>query len=279
MRLLLLWYGSTVGKKVLMAGTGAILLAYVVAHVLGNLLIFRGPAAINAYGAFLKSLGPLLWFARVVLLAAVGLHITAAVQLTRRSRAARPVPYRRQEPQVSTVAARSIRWGGLAIGLFIVYHVLQLTTGTLHPTFHGADIYANEIDAFRTWWVDAIYLAAMGALGLHLYHGTWSMARTLGVRGGGRRGPGLRNRGGVAAFAVGVALTFSAVPLAVAVGILRPRPAGEGVGHDVAQSGRTSVIVRHFAPADGSGAPTRPSALAAPDAPANRWPLPGGHRT
>lgn len=213
------FYRSTVGKKIVMASTGAILVAYIVAHVLGNLLIYRGPAAINAYGAFLKSMGSLLWLARAILLAAVVLHIIAAAQLTLRNLRARPARCALHTRDTSTFAARTMRWGGPILALFIVYHVLHFTTGTLNPAFHGEDIYSNVVGAFRIWWVTAIYLFAVVVLGLHLYHGTWSMFRTLGLSTA-TQYP-LRRRG-VAVFATLVVLGFSSIPLAVAFGLLGP---------------------------------------------------------
>ena len=114
------FWRSTIGKKVVMAVTGIMMLGFVVAHVTGNLLVFRGAQHMNEYGAFLKGLGGLLWAMRLALLLAVILHVVAAVQLTRRSRAARPIDYRGRQPQVSTLAARTIRWGGVLLALFIV---------------------------------------------------------------------------------------------------------------------------------------------------------------
>ena len=112
---------------------------------------------------------------------AVVLHIDAAVQLTRRSLAARPVGYDERDPQVSTFAARTIRWGGGLLLVFVVFHLLHFTTGTLLPTFHPGDVYLNVITGFRVWPVAVFYLIAMAALGLHLYHGAWSSIRTLGL--------------------------------------------------------------------------------------------------
>src|SRR5262245_49525495 len=131
-RVLALWHTS-VGKKAVMAATGLIMVAYLVTHVLANLLVFQGPEKINAYSKFLHGTGGALWAARLVLLAAVVLHITAAVQLTGRRQAARPIAYASgRESQVSTIAARTIRWGGVLILVFLVYHILHFTIGTVH---------------------------------------------------------------------------------------------------------------------------------------------------
>jgi succinate dehydrogenase / fumarate reductase, cytochrome b subunit len=173
---------SSVGKKAVMAVTGLILVAYLITHVAANLLVFEGPARINTYAAMLHRTGALLWGARLVLLAAVILHIVAAVQLTRRRQAARPVGYAGgRTPQVSTWASRTIRWGGALILVFLVYHILHFTTGTLHPDFVELNPHHNVTTGFRDPLVALFYLIAMAAVGLHLYHGIWSSGRSLGI--------------------------------------------------------------------------------------------------
>jgi succinate dehydrogenase / fumarate reductase cytochrome b subunit len=210
---------STLVKRIVMAVTGLIMVGFIIGHVFGNLLIFRGPDALNHYAAFLKGLGELLWLARAILLVSVVLHVVAAVQLTRLAHAARPVGYHRRHPQVSTFAARTIRWGGALILLFVVLHVLHFTTGTIHPVrFSADDVYANVVGSFRVWWVSAFYIAAMIALALHLYHGAWSSFRTLGVSRT-RSDPLHRNVATVvAAF---VWFGFTAIPVAVLLGVVR----------------------------------------------------------
>lgn len=175
-----LW-GSTVGKKIVMALTGAIGVGYLVAHVLGNLLVFQGAEKINAYAALLKSNGGLLWTARSILIAAVILHIVAAYQLARISQKSRPVGYKRWRAVGSDFASRTMRWTGPLVGLFIIYHLLHLTTGTVHPDFNARNVYHNLISGFQVWYVSAIYIVSMLALSLHLYHGTWSMFESLGI--------------------------------------------------------------------------------------------------
>lgn len=211
------FYRSTIGKKVVMAVTGIILVGWVLGHVLGNLLIFRGPAALNEYAALLKSNAVFLWTMRVGLLAVATLHVISAVQLIRHDAGSRPVGYARQVPQESTFASRSIRWGGLVIAVFIVYHLLHFTTGTLHPSFSHVDVYSNMVLGLSVPWVAAIYLVAVAALGLHLHHGIWSVFQTLGISG-----PGLsrlRRRLAVGIAAV-VYIGFSAIPLAILFGVL-----------------------------------------------------------
>lgn len=166
-----------------MALTGLIGMGYVIVHMAGNLLVFRGAEAINTYGAMLKGNVPLLWTVRVVLLTSVILHVLAAWQLTRRSHAARPVGYEKKEPQVSTLASRTMRWGGVLLLVFIVFHILHLTTGDIRPAgyFVKEDIYGNLVYGFQIWWVALFYMLAMAFLGLHLFHGFWSAFRSMGA--------------------------------------------------------------------------------------------------
>jgi succinate dehydrogenase cytochrome b subunit len=175
-----LW-NSTVGKKIVMALTGAIGVGYLVAHVSGNLLVFAGPERINAYAALLKSNPGLLWTARTILIVAVLLHILAAYQLARRSQKSRPISYKRWRAVGSDFASRTMRWTGPLVGLFIVYHLLHFTLGTVHPSFDERNVYHNIISGFQVWYVSAIYIIAMLGLSLHLYHGAWSMFESLGI--------------------------------------------------------------------------------------------------
>ena len=203
-----------------MAATGLIGVAYVIAHMVGNLQVFQGADKLNGYAAMLH--GPFkgaLWAARAVLLAAVVLHVVAAWQLTQLDRAARPAGYVRREPQISTLASRTMRWGGVLLLVFIVFHILHFTTGTIQPApFVAGDVYGNMVGGFRVWWVALFYALAMVALGFHLYHGAWSSARTLGV---GTPSPRPFRRPLAAAIALVVAVGFALVPLAVFFGIVK----------------------------------------------------------
>jgi succinate dehydrogenase / fumarate reductase cytochrome b subunit len=214
------FYASMVGKKVVMGVTGLIGVGFVVLHSLGNLLVFRGPGAINAYSHFLKSTGELLWALRVVLILSVILHVVAAVQLTRQSRAARPVGYAKRENQVATVASRTMRWGGALLLVFIVVHILHFTTGTIRPAggFSSTDVYANVVTSFRIWWVALFYVISMIALGLHLFHGAWSSVRSIGVS---PPSPQPLHRRISLAVAVLVWAAFTAIPVAVFTGLVR----------------------------------------------------------
>ena len=182
MRRLAQFWGSTVGKKIVMAVTGLIMVGFLIGHMLGNLQVFLGPAKINGYSAFLHSLGELLWLVRAVLFVSLILHVVAAVQLTLRDRAARPVGYAKHETSAATFASRTIRYGGVVIAIFIVLHLLHFTTGTWRPApFVPGDVYVNLVNSFRVPWISALYLFVMVAIGLHLYHGAWSSVRSLGV--------------------------------------------------------------------------------------------------
>ena len=215
------FWDSSVGKKVVMAVTGLIGIGYVILHMVGNLQVFQGAERINGYAAMLHGpLNELLWVARVILLAAVVLHVVAAWQLTQRDRAARPIDYRLRRPQVSTLASQTMRWGGVLLLVFIALHLLHFTTGTVRPTgsFVPGDVYANTIGSFRIWWVTLFYLIAMVALGFHLYHGAWSSIRTLGAASPNRD---LRHRPVAIFLAIVVAAGFCLVPLAVFFGLVK----------------------------------------------------------
>jgi len=212
------FWRSSIGKKAVMAVTGLIMIGFLISHMLANLQVFAGPLKINDYARTLREFGPLLWLARAGLLVALILHVLAAFQLTRRKQGARPVDYAERESQVSTFAARTIRWGGVLLLVFIVLHLLHFTFGTIHPAFDARDVYGNVVAGFDLWWVAVLYLAAMIGLGLHLYHGTWSSVRTLGLT---RPSTNPLRRRAAAVLAWALYLGFSLVPIAVVAGIVR----------------------------------------------------------
>ncbi|MEW1752149.1 succinate dehydrogenase [Streptomyces angustmyceticus] len=224
----LLWR-STVGKKTAMAVSGLVMLLYLVVHMLGNLKIFFGAADFDAYAAWLRTIGEpflhhewFLWIARVVLLAAVVVHAVAAYQLSRRDLAARPAKYARPSSRPrprrrASYATRTMRWGGVILGLFIVWHVLDLTTLTVNPRAEAGHPYANVVATFSTWYGNAVYVVAMLALGLHIRHGFWSAAQTLGANRPGRD----RTLKTLAnALAAALTLGFIAVPVSVMTGVV-----------------------------------------------------------
>lgn len=187
-RVFSLW-GSTVDKKIMMATTGVILIGFVVFHMYGNLKVYQGAEAFNHYAEGLRTLGEpifgygqVLWILRIVLLAAAIIHIVAAVQLVLRSRRARAVGYRKYEgDMVFSYASRTMKWGGLIILGFVIYHLMHLTFGNLHPDFVPGDVYHNFVAGFQSWPVSVAYILTMIPLGFHLYHGFWSMLQTFGA--------------------------------------------------------------------------------------------------
>jgi succinate dehydrogenase / fumarate reductase cytochrome b subunit len=225
-RVTALWR-TVIGKKVLMAVTGVVLVGFVIAHMLGNLKIFSGPNEINAYSRFLREVGrpelgysQLLWIVRIVLLICVVLHVTAAIQLTRMSWAARPIGYNAKRDIETTFAARTMRWGGVLLVVFIIFHLLHLTGGVVGFRawqFKHLAVYQNVMTAFAVWPVALFYIVAMGALCLHLSHGIWSMLQTLGWSNA-RNAATLKFLS--RAIAIVVFLGFTSVPVAVMGGWL-----------------------------------------------------------
>ena len=210
-------YTTTVGKKILMAVTGIILVLYVLAHMMGNLQIYIGAKQIDAYARLLHSTPPLLWGARAVLIFCVLVHIVAAVQLWLRNRASRPVKYRVFRPPEVDIAARTMVWSGPILLAFIIYHILHLTTGDAHPQYEELAPFHNVVTGFAVRWAAGIYIVANLLLAFHLYHGVWSLFQTLGwdhPRWGYLR----RILAAVVAVVVGAANI--SIPLAVLAGVL-----------------------------------------------------------
>jgi len=211
---------STNGKKVVMAVTGVILFAFVIGHMLGNLQVYEGPAKINAYGRFLKSIPELLWAVRITLLLSVGLHIWASIGLALRNNAARPAGYARKKNTVSTYASRTMYWSGPILFCFIVYHLLHFTVGVVHPgaTFVEGDVYRNMVSSFSVWYVSAWYILSMILLGLHIRHGAWSFVQSLGFNHP-RHTPVIKKV--AAAAALLIVLGFISIPISVLAGLVK----------------------------------------------------------
>ncbi len=229
---------SNIGLKFLMAITGVVMIGYLIGHVTGNMLIFRGPEAINAYSEFLHHAKGLLWGTRVILLISVVVHVWATLKFLKLRSEARPVAYASKGAHGTTWAARTMFWSGPVIALFIVYHILHLTTGTVHPTFannvkvevkedpathekvetHKVNVYANLVEGFQRPLASGIYIIAMLAIALHLSHGVWSMLQTVGVNR-----PNWECALRSLAVLTGVALCagFTAVPVAVLLGLVK----------------------------------------------------------
>ena len=172
---------TTIAKKVVMALTGVVLTGFVLVHMTGNLLLYLGPEALNAYGDMLQSKPAVVWAARAFLLVCVGLHAWAAISLTLANQAARPVGYRQSAYEASSYASRTMKFGGPLLFLFIIYHLLHFTVGSVHPNFIRGDVYHNVVIGFQNPVVAFVYVLAMVALSLHLFHGVTSMLQTIGL--------------------------------------------------------------------------------------------------
>ena len=239
------FYRSAMGKKAVMAVTGVVLFGFVIGHMVGNLKVFQGAAEsdahaaqaevagdgeadavykIDVYAEGLRTIGEpflgygeFLWAFRFVLLAAVGLHVLSAWQLTVLNNRARPTGYRKQTSQASTYASRTMRYGGVIILLFVVYHLLHLTTGHVHTDFEHGKVYRNIVVGFQNPLVAGFYMLAVTSLGFHLYHGLWSFFQSLGLSG-----PRLDvfRRWFAVAFAVIVTAGFLSVPVSILTGLV-----------------------------------------------------------
>ncbi len=166
-----------------MAVTGAILSVFIVFHLLGNLLIFGGRDAINAYANMLKSIPEVLWVVRVVLIVALILHVYYSVVLAIRNWTARPVGYSFREDVETSYAARTMIISGPLILLYAIYHLMMFTFLTTGPGYSRTDVYANLVAAFSVPMISVVYMLAMVVLGFHLYHGLWSMFHSVGISG------------------------------------------------------------------------------------------------
>jgi succinate dehydrogenase / fumarate reductase cytochrome b subunit len=219
---------TSIGRKLLMATASIILFVYIVGHLAGNLKIFLGPEPFNHYAEWLRVAGsPLfpeqgvLWIARVVLLAALFVHVGAYVDLWMRRRRARKTRYKKYDPQVFSWTSRAMMWGGIAIFAFVIFHLLHLTTGDIQPdvayAFEQGNPYDNAIAGFRVWWVTAFYMVGVVALGLHLYHGLWSALQTFGINN-----PTYNRyrRPTAGVIAVLITIGYLSIPLAVMAGVI-----------------------------------------------------------
>ena len=227
------FYGTTLGKKAVMAVSGIVFWGFVVAHMIGNLKILAGAEGFDGYADWLRTIGypglphsGVLWILRVVLIAALVLHVHAAWALTLVNRRARRHGYAKREVQDAGFAARTMRWSGVALLLFVVYHIVHFTTGQAHHDFRApvetADglrhfAYHNVTSAFEIGWVALLYVVAMVFLGMHLYHGLWSMFQSLGWNH-----PRFNHwrRAFAVTFAVVISLGFILVPVAIWTGLI-----------------------------------------------------------
>ncbi len=222
------FYGSTVGKKAVMAVTGLVGFGYLVGHMAGNLLVFAGPAAINAYADFLHHSPVLLWGTRAVLTVSIILHLHCAFTLWGRNNDARPRSYYQRKDLATNYAALTMRYGGVLLLAFIIYHILHLTwgmTGHIGYEFEPGNVYNNVVLGFMHPAVAGFYIVAMCALGLHLYHGIWSLTQSLGLDH--PKYNSLRQQAAIVGTLV-VVLGMVSIPISVQTGVLMPVPA-EGV--------------------------------------------------
>ena len=217
---------STIALKMLMAVSGIIFIGFVLAHMYGNLKAFSGHDAYNEYAAHLRSLGEpmlphagFLWVLRAVLIVSLAVHVAAAFALWRRAQRARSIKYVVKKNKHSTYASRLMRWGGLTLLLFIVWHLLNFTIGKVNVTGGATnDPYNLLVDTFDTWWLTLIYLFAMAMLGAHLHHGIWSSLQTLGMT----NKAASRARAKQVSFTLAVIIAggFSLVPIFVLAGVI-----------------------------------------------------------
>lgn len=218
---------QSIQLKLVMAASGAVMFLFLVVHMLGNLKVFLGARAIDGYSAWLRTLGEpavpaqtILWITRGALVTAVAGHVVSAAILTRRAHQGRPVRYAHRRPVHGSYAARTMRWGGVIIALFLVYHLLDLTTGTLNP--HGApgEVHANLVADFAPdrWYVTVFYVLAVLAVGIHVRHGLWSALQSFG-RSNARTQHALK--GLALGVAVVLSLGFLSVPFSVMTGLVR----------------------------------------------------------
>lgn len=218
-------FSSSIGLKIVMGVSGALLGLFLVAHVVGNLEIFIGAEAINHYGELLRTLPPLLWAARVGLLVLVVLHIWSAVRLWALNRAARPVGYAVKRNQTTTLFARTMIYSGIIVAAFVVYHILHFTVRSVDPSYKHMvdpegrhDIFRMVTDAFQRPAVAGFYVLSVILLGFHLSHGIASMIHTLGMNHP-RYNPTWRHFGAV--FAALITIGFVVVPLAILARVVR----------------------------------------------------------
>ena len=230
-------WDSSIGKKVIVAITGAILALYVLLHALGNLKTLQGPggeeSAVDRYADWLRTVGHpvlprngFLWVIRAALILALILHVVAISQLWRRNRAARPAGYRDVPVLHRSLSSRTMMFTGLVILAFIVFHILQFTTRTIQVTpVHEGTVYSNLYDAFQKWYFVLLYVTVMVLLLLHLRHAIWSISQTAGWDKP-NRNPTFRRF--ATGFAVLVGVGFMLVPLAIWTDVV-PEPNGQAV--------------------------------------------------
>jgi succinate dehydrogenase / fumarate reductase cytochrome b subunit len=211
------FYESTIGKKAIMAVTGLILFGFLIAHMLGNLQIFLGSEVMNHYAETLHGNVPLLWTVRTILFVSVVLHIWSSIQLTKIKHDARPVAYVKRANVSSSWASRSMMLSGPIVALFVIFHLLHLTTGTIHPQFVPLHAYENLVTGFLIPFA-VVYIVVMILIGFHLSHGIWSMVQSMGLSHP-RYTPMVKKFAAI--FSWILVAGFISVPIAVLSGVVR----------------------------------------------------------
>lgn len=219
------FYASSIGKKIIVALTGLVMIGYLVAHMLGNLQVFagRGPTIeatkLNEYARLLRVEMGLLWTIRLVLLGSLVLHVVTTIKLAAENRSARPERYQFRRYRSANLFSRTMLWGGVALFSYVVYHILHLTLGRAHPgLFVHGDVYGNVIRSFQRPAIVIIYLFATVALYFHLHHGAASLVDTLGISHPRHRGA---FRTLARATAAAICVGFAAVPVGVLLRVVR----------------------------------------------------------
>lgn len=209
-----------------MAVSGIVFIGFVLAHMYGNLKAFAGHDAYNEYAHHLREFGEpmlpyegFLWILRVGLIVALVVHVACAAALWRRAKSARTVKYEVKKNKASSLSSRTMRWGGLAILAFVIWHLLHFTIGKVNPAGGATnDPFNLMVESFELWWMTLIYLVAMAILGMHLHHGVFSSLQTLGFTNTARSRARARVAGWVVA--VVIAVGFSLVPLFILFGVI-----------------------------------------------------------
>ena len=218
-------YRSSIGKKAVMAVSGGVLVLFLIGHMIGNLKIFLGAETFNGYSAWLRTMGEpavpyrtILTLIEIVLTVSVVAHVWSAALLARQARQARPVRYRHRARVQQSYSSRTMRWGGPIIALYVIYHLLDLTFGVANPAGGTASPYAKVVGGFSHWWITLIYVLAVILVGIHMRHGIWSAAATLGFNKSGRE----RSLNALAVtVSTLVTVGFVIVPLSVLIGLVK----------------------------------------------------------
>jgi succinate dehydrogenase / fumarate reductase cytochrome b subunit len=221
------FYRSSVGKKMIVAITGIILILFVIGHLLGNLQIFLGPDWINSYSQHLRDLGPLLWMIRIFLLLTVAVHIYVTIQLAIQNRRSRPEPYIDKEHVKATFASRHMVMSGLIVLAFIIYHLAHFTVRVTDPRFgllktdplNRYDVYSMMVYGFQNYLVSGFYMLGLFLLALHLSHGSSSFFQSLGLNDK-KLAPRLAVGGRIFAWLLFVG--YTSIPVAVLLGLVKP---------------------------------------------------------